>query len=48
MARELLRETIGEERYTHLAYLSSQVVRLREKDFRDIAEGLRKQLEGMG
>ena len=44
--QDLLRAKIGEDRYTHLAFLSSDVVRLRDKDFREIAEQLRKQLEG--
>lgn len=44
---DLLREKIGEERYNHLAYMTSQTVRLRETDFRDIAIGLGKILTEM-
>ena len=46
-ARNLLRKKIGEERYTWLDYLSTQVVRLRDKDFEDIAAGLKQKLDRM-
>ena len=46
-ARDLLGATIGEERFTHLEFLSKQVVRLRPKDFSDIAAELGKRLERM-
>jgi 5-methylcytosine-specific restriction endonuclease McrA len=45
--QDLLREKIGEERYNYLARLSSQTVRLREKDFRDIAIKLGRKLAEM-
>ena len=41
---DLLREKIGEKRYTHLEFLSKQVVRLRPKDFSDIAAELKLKL----
>ena len=41
----MLREKIGAERYVYLAALSRETPRLREKDFREIAEGLKKRLE---
>ena len=47
MARELLRSLVGDECYTWLEALSRTVCRLKEGDFRLIAERLRKQLEGM-
>jgi len=37
---DMLREKIGEERYNHLAYLSEQVVRLRDKDYLAISISL--------
>lgn len=43
--QDLLREKIGAERYVYLAALSRETSRLREKDFREIAEGLKKRLE---
>jgi 5-methylcytosine-specific restriction endonuclease McrA len=46
-ACDLLREKVGEERYNHLAYLSSQVTRLRERDYLDIAVNLGKKLVEM-
>ncbi len=44
--KDLLRSIIGEKRFSWLEVLSREVVRYREKDYRLIAEGLRKQLEG--
>lgn len=41
---DLLREQIGDERYEHLAFLSNQVARLREKDYLDISIELGKKL----
>ena len=40
--REFVRSKIGEECYEYLESLSNQVVRLREKDYIEIAERLRK------
>ena len=37
---------IGEERYTHLDFLSKQVVRLRPKDYSAIAESLKRSWKG--
>ena len=45
--REFVRSKIGQERYIYLEAVSREVVRLRDKDFVEIAERLRKQLEGM-
>ncbi len=44
---QLLTAILGYEHYTHLEYLSNQVVRLREADFKNIAVELQKKLEGM-
>ena len=44
---DLLREKIGDERYEHLAVLSAQVMRFRERDFMDIAIELGKKLLSM-
>lgn len=41
---DLLRKKIGDERYEHLAYLSAQIVRLRDRDYMDIAIELGKKL----
>lgn len=43
----LLRERIGEERFAHLEYLSRQVVRLRDTNYKSIAAELGKRLENM-
>lgn len=45
-ARNLLAARIGEERYTHLDFLSKQVVRLRPKDYSAIAESLKRSWKG--
>jgi len=45
-AHALLKSKIGEERYIYLEALSRESVRLREPDFREIANKLSKMLEG--
>ena len=43
-AHNLLRAKIGEERYIYLEALSRETIRLRGKDFQDIAAALKLQL----
>uniref|UniRef100_A0A6M3KIP8 Uncharacterized protein n=1 Tax=viral metagenome TaxID=1070528 RepID=A0A6M3KIP8_9ZZZZ len=47
-AKDMLRDKIGQERYDQLAWLSGQVVRLRAKDYREIADWLAETLAEIG
>jgi hypothetical protein len=46
-ARELLKALVGEQRYSFIAFMSAQVVRLRTDDYKRIADELKTKLEGM-